>query len=253
MIAAPGGTMPSQPSLTKDELAALSSKIAAGDLAAMGEFVARSGMIDRVLEQRAPKDDSPLEEYKLLLAKIDKLGDYRLTIRGWSATIILGLLLGGSIASAPGYILLLALPIVAIFYLMEAHQNDLQTALQKRAASLERIMDKVATQHYQDPNPYVQRKEPIGLVPGIATAINKFGQGVTGLRKAAQNSDAFFYLVQAGLILIAFCAPFFFHPAKRDPTPQNVYYFNAADTPQAPEQPNGKPEDQRAKSKPPKR
>jgi hypothetical protein len=245
--------MPSQPSFTKDELATLKSKIAAGDLAALSEFAAKSGLVDRVLEQPTPKDDSPLEEYKLLLAKIDKLGDYRLTIRGWSATIILGLLLGGSVVSAPSYVLLLALPIVAIFYLMEVHQNDLQTALQKRAASLERIMDKVAAQHYQDPNPYVQRKQPIGLVPGIATAVNKFGHEVTGLRKAAQNSDAFFYLVQAGLILIAFCAAFFFPPAKKDPTPQNVYYFNAADTPQASEQPNGKPEDQRSKGKPPKR
>jgi hypothetical protein len=136
---------------------------------------------------------------------------------------------------------------------MEAHQNDLQTALSKRAASLERIMDDVAARHYQDPNPWVERKEPIGLVPGIAVAINKFGKGVTGLRKLAQNSDAFFYLVQAGLILIAYCAASYFPPARKDPTPQNVYYFNAADTPQPSEQPNGKPEEQRSKDQPPKR
>jgi hypothetical protein len=197
-------------------------------------------------------DDPLMEEYKLLLAKIDKLGDYRFTIRGWSATIVLGLLLGGSVASVPPYILLLALPVVFIFYLMEKSQNDVQNFLQKRAASLERTMDKAATQHYKDPNPY---GEPIGLVPGIATAINRFGRRARSFGKVAQGSDQFFYWVQAGLILIAFGAAYFLLPAKKD-TPQNVYYFNAADIPQASEQPNGKPESQRSTSepaKPPKR
>jgi len=71
-------------------------------------------------------DDPLLEEYKILLPKIDKIGDYRFIVRGWSATIVLGLLFGSSAANVPPYIVLLALPIVGLFYLMEANQNAQQ-------------------------------------------------------------------------------------------------------------------------------
>lgn len=242
--------MPSQ-SLTKEELAALSSRIAQGDTAALEEVVTRTGLVDGSLKESEPKDNLLLEEYKLLQAKIDKASDYRFTVRGWSATIILGLLLGSSAASAPSYILLFAVPVVVLFWLMEEQQNDIQNTLQKRALGLERVLQKApGAQRYQDPNPY---GDPIGPVPGIATALNRSGRGATGRKRTAQRSASLFYSVQLLLIAIAVCWAYFVPTTKKEPTPQNVYYFNAADNPQAPEQPNGKSEDQRSKGKPPKR
>ena len=54
-----------KPAFTKEELAAISLKIAQGDPSAIEEFVTKSGMIDRVLEQRGFKP----EEYKQVLAE----------------------------------------------------------------------------------------------------------------------------------------------------------------------------------------
>ena len=190
-------------------------------------------------------DDPLLEEYKILLPKIDKIGDYRFIVRGWSATIVLGLLFGSSAANVPPYIVLLALPIVGLFYLMEANQNVLQVVLMKRATSLERTIQAASATRYVDPNPYA---DPIGPVPGIATAINRSGKRATGFQRAARRSDSAFYWVQVALILIAFGLHFV--PANQKASTGNQYYFNAVDTPQTPEKPNGKPEDQGSKSKP---
>lgn len=190
-------------------------------------------------------DDPLLEEYKILLPKIDKIGDYRFTVRGWSATIVLGLLFGSSAANVPSYIILLAVPIVILFYLMERNQNNLQVVLMKRAASLERTFQAVSTKRYVDPNPYA---DPIGPVPGIATAINRAGKRATRFQRAARRSDPAFYWAQAVLILIAFGLHFVPAKEKEKDSARNQYYFNTVDTPQTPEKPNGKPEDQRSKS-----
>lgn len=188
-------------------------------------------------------DDPLLEEYKILLPKIDKIGDYRFIVRGWSATIVLGLLFGSSAANVPNYIVLLALPIVGLFYLMELNQNNLQVVLMKRAAGLERTFQAGSPKTYVDPNPYA---EPIGPVPGIATAINRSGKRATRYQRAARRSDSLFYWAQVALILIAFGLHFV--PGAEKKSPGNLYYFNTVETPQTPEKPNGKPEDQRSKS-----
>jgi hypothetical protein len=124
-------------------------------------------------------DDPLLEEYKILLPKIDKIGDYRFIVRGWSATIVLGLLFGSSAANVPYYIVLLALPIVGLFYLMEANQNDLQVVLMKRAASLERTFQMASAKRYVDPNPYAdaiarcQGLRPPSIAPGKEPPVSK--------------------------------------------------------------------------------
>jgi hypothetical protein len=192
-------------------------------------------------------DDPVLEEYKILQSKIDKAGDYRFTIRGWSATIILGLVLGSSAADAPRYILLFPLPVVFLFFLMEEQQNDVQNVLQSRALSLERILQKANKQTYKDPNPY---GDPVGPVPGIATALNRSGRSATGRKRWAQRSATLFYSMQVLLIIIAFfAAPFL--PAKKKDPPRRAYYFNWFDTSQATEHVNGKqPEADRPKGEP---
>src|ERR1700679_3093555 len=192
-------------------------------------------------------DDPVLEEYKLLQSKIDKASDYRFTIRGWSATIILGLVLGSSAADAPKYILLFPLPVIFLFFLMEEQQNDVQNILQRRALSLERILQAANKQTYKDPNPY---GDPIGPVPGIATALNRSGRSATGRKRWAQRSATLFYSMQALLILIAFFVVPFLPLSKKDP-PKRAYYFNWSDTSQATERVNGKqPEADGSKGEP---
>ena len=196
-------------------------------------------------------DDPVWEEYKILQSKIDKASDYRFTVRGWSATIILGLLLGSSAADAPKYVLLFPLPIIFLFFLMEEQQNTVQNTLQKRALSLERILQKEG-KTYIDPNRFA---EPIGPVPGIATALNRAGRSASGRKRWAQRSAKLFYSIQFFLVIAAIVLAFLL-PARKKDLPQNVYYFNSADAPQATEPANGKLDDERTKSesgKPPKR
>lgn len=141
-----------------------------------------------------------LEEYKLVLAKIDKIGDNRFLIKGWSATVLTGLLLGGSVAKVSSYLLLAVLPVILIFYLIEAKQKSLQRLFLKRATSLERAFQETGdAKEYVDPNPFV---EPLELVPGIATLVNKHGRQATGRSKLAMKSDSLIYLLQAILVLV---------------------------------------------------
>ena len=188
-------------------------------------------------------DDPVLEEYKILQSKLDKATDYRFTIRGWSATIILGLLLGGTAADAPNYILLFPLPVVVLFFLMEEQQNEVQNTLMRRALSLERILQEAGNRTFKDPNPYA---DPLGPVPGIATALNRSGRQAKGRKRWAQRSATLFYSVQAALIMIAFFIAFS-HPAKKKEQSQSVYNFNSAEVSQATERKDGKPENQRSK------
>ncbi len=66
-----------------------------------------------------------VEEYKLLQAKTDKVGDSRFLVNGWSVTVVFGLLLGSAASDAPPFTTLLVIPVLLLFALVELRQQTL--------------------------------------------------------------------------------------------------------------------------------
>jgi len=86
-----------------------------------------------------------LEEYKIIQGKIDKLGEDKFKVRSWSFTLLTG---GVAVAKFSGtlensslgpYLLLLFLPAVAAFHLVELRQRQIGKRLGLRAEAIEFI------------------------------------------------------------------------------------------------------------------
>lgn len=85
-----------------------------------------------------------LEEYKLIQAKIDKLGEDKFKVRSWCFTLLTGVVVAMryfgilEISWVSLWILLMLLPAVFAFHLVELRQRQLSKRLGYRAAAIER-------------------------------------------------------------------------------------------------------------------
>lgn len=97
-----------------------------------------------------PHDDGQLverlaEEYKILQDKIDKIGAFRFTIKGWSITVIIAALFAGSATdsiSAPLLVVCLFV-VLTLFFFAEKKQTDLSHYFGERAISIEVVISRV--------------------------------------------------------------------------------------------------------------
>jgi len=89
-------------------------------------------------------DSLLLEEYKLIQGKIDNLGEYKFKVRSWCFTILTG---GFAAIKFSGVLedysfsppmLLLFLPVIGAFHLVELRQHQISKRLGFRAAAIER-------------------------------------------------------------------------------------------------------------------
>jgi hypothetical protein len=97
---------------------------------------------DRQTESR-PENKALLDqlssEYKILQDKIDKIGAFKFTIRGWSVTIVVASCIGATTARLPSPFFLLGLIIfVAVFGHMERIQTGHREVFGRRCAEIER-------------------------------------------------------------------------------------------------------------------
>jgi hypothetical protein len=84
-----------------------------------------------------------MEEYKILQDKIDKIGGFRFTVKGWSVTLITGSLAAASAANNPGYVPLALILVVVTFFLLEYEQWELSLRFGMRATEIEEALDRV--------------------------------------------------------------------------------------------------------------
>ncbi len=78
-------------------------------------------------------------EYKILQDKIDKIGAFKFTIRGWTVTIVVASCIGATTAHLPSAYLLLGLVVfVLVFGRMERIQSGYQETFAHRCAEIER-------------------------------------------------------------------------------------------------------------------
>jgi len=80
------------------------------------------------IEQARLLLDQLSREYQILQDKIDKIGGFKFTIRGWSVTIVVASSIGAATATLPSPFLLLGL---IIFVLVFGHMESVQTQHQK--------------------------------------------------------------------------------------------------------------------------
>jgi hypothetical protein len=101
-------------------------------------------------------------EYKILQDKIDKIGGFRFTIRGWSVTLVIAsIIAAGSSKQVSPYVLCLLPLFIYALYAIERKQNQHGLAFGDRALHLEkRIREELRSHSQGDPI--------VGFYPGIA-------------------------------------------------------------------------------------
>jgi hypothetical protein len=86
--------------------------------------------------------DRLADEYKILQDKIDKIGAFRFTVKGWSLTLIVATLLAGSATkvSPPWLVSLLMFVFIGVFFYIEKKQTDLSGLFGQRAKQIESVI-----------------------------------------------------------------------------------------------------------------
>lgn len=107
------------------------------------------------------------DEYRILQDKIDKIGGFGFTIKGWSITLVIGALLAGTATkSVPPLLWMTALVLfLGAFFLMEKRQSDLSYKFRMRVLEIEEVSSRVMRSSVSD----ALRRELTSLryVPGI--------------------------------------------------------------------------------------
>ena len=127
---------------------------------------------DQIAILAAIKDDSVVEllmrEYQILQEKIDKIGGFRFTIKGWALTLDTGAVVAAFATSLDRRLsILLVLGVVGALWLLELRQTHLSEIFQNRAFRIEKVVMRRLTSHGL-------RRADVALlmgVPGIASEI----------------------------------------------------------------------------------
>jgi len=82
------------------------------------------------------------DEYKLLQEKLDRIGDFRFRVKTWCVGVFTGFLIAGAAADGRWVIYLLSLTVIFAFWLLERYHLHWQRALTRRAATLERSLQR---------------------------------------------------------------------------------------------------------------
>jgi hypothetical protein len=123
-------------------------------------------------EKSGGGSDRLWDEYKLVQAKLDKVGDNRFKIKSWSATLMGALLIGGGATDKPGAALISGLAIAFSFHLSELRQRALERRFSARALSLERAFLSFPPIADRKQWGAAKRRVPeMRFVPGIAFAL----------------------------------------------------------------------------------
>lgn len=157
-------------------------------------------------------------EYRILQDKLDKIGGFRTTIRGWSVTLVIAsIIAAGSSKQVSPYFLSLLFIFIYAFYAMERKQNQYGILFGARVLNLEKRMREELRIQVQD-NPV------LGFYPGIAHHLHSSLK-----RKAPSNiaiwftdPDRFFYIAQWIAVAVAMMVLVLLGPSAKSPDVQNV-------------------------------
>ena len=185
-------------------------------------------------------------EYKILQDKIDKIGAFRFTIKGWSITVILAAAFASaSIAKIPAWLWLVSLfGFLVLFFLFELEQTTLRHKFGQRCILIESAITRVLRTAATSSHDTIVRTQFVKLrfVPGITNHLRKKSAGSDFEKwsrwRAFREADGFFYAA-LGLLTLLFAA---WHVTaakqemdKNDRLPGNVIIYATHSEPTQPQ------------------
>jgi Flp pilus assembly protein TadB len=119
-----------------------------------------------------------LEEWKILQAKVDKIGEFRFHIKNWAVTVAVAFIIGVYVTYALPWLVLAALVPTWAFFLVENRQQKILHVLMTRAERLELAMQRLATSMRTEAemNSLKELLGAVGSVPGTAGALRTFSR-----------------------------------------------------------------------------
>ena len=185
-------------------------------------------------------------EYKILQDKIDKIGAFRFTIKGWSITVILAsAFASASTVQIPAWLWLVSLwGFLVLFFWFELEQTTLRHKFGQRCILIESAITEVLRSAATRSGDEVVRAKFVKLrsVPGITNHLHKRSKGSELERRstwrAFYEADAVFYA--ALCILTLLFAAWHMTAAKmetdkNEQPPSNVIIYGAQSEPGQPQ------------------
>jgi hypothetical protein len=101
--------------------------------------------IPKTTDVQRDLDGRLMDEYKILQDKIDKIGAFRFTIKGWSVTVIIASIVAGSTTKAvPRWLWALSLVgFLVVFFFTEKQQTDLRHRFGQRVLAIELVLSRL--------------------------------------------------------------------------------------------------------------
>ena len=175
--------------------------------------------------------DGLVDEYKILQDKIDKIGAFRFTIKGWSITLLLGSLFARSATNAlPGWVWIGCFALILSgFFWLELEQSQLSHEFGQRVLRIERVASRVLRRHLtgESKMDFISMRFVPGLGHHIKPASNRKVAPRTRWRRA-REAHVWFYTFQAGLVIAVI---FFNGQNKPQPPPMTIMNWNAGAEP----------------------
>lgn len=163
------------------------------------------------------------DEYKIIQDKIDKIGAFRFTIKGWSITVLVGALFAAGAANSarsPFWVLPLLL-FLGIFFWLEKRQSDISNRLSLRALQIERTVSRFLRRS--------RHKDFLVLrfVPGIGHHIRPAGNRNArpySLWRSCWEAHLQVYVLQAIVVLVVVL-----WPHRNESAPQRIVIVNGSE------------------------
>jgi hypothetical protein len=148
--------------------------------------------------------DQLTSEYRIIQDKIDKIGSFYFTVRGWSVTLVIASIFAtGSNKTISPFLLFFLLFFVLLFYFIERKQSRLGSLLGKRALQIEKEVHRIIRSNSSQGKP----RQDIGPTPWIAyhlrdsTHRSASSGGFLRIKRWARDPDLLFYPAQAIIII----------------------------------------------------
>jgi hypothetical protein len=165
--------------------------------------------------------DQLTSEYRIIQDKIDKIGSFRFTVRGWSVTLVIASIFAtSSSATVSPYLLLLLIVFVWLFFVLEREQNKFGFVFGGRAIQIEKDVRRIIRGNSE--NGKIRRD--IGQTPQIALHLHNAAQNSAPsgrfltVKRWAKNTDHLFYTAQ----IIVIIATVVFLTVARSRTPETA-------------------------------
>jgi hypothetical protein len=148
--------------------------------------------------------DQLTSEYRIIQDKIDKIGSFRFTVRGWSVTLVIASIFAtGSSTTLSPFLLLFLIVFLLLFYILERQQNRFGFVFGARALQIEKEIRRIIRTNCVSGKP----RQDVGLTPAIAYHLSDASRRsapsgrFVKLKRWTNNPDHLFYWGQTLVIV----------------------------------------------------